>query len=305
MDNETLWAKWQPLAQALKSEKIDDAKIPVHIAVQEAHLYADTGRQLYDPPAEGEEGRPYLRAVQFRLPRTVLDEIKELAELVAQVQSQVMLGKAANKEARAKLERAWMVLEYLEEDIEFLLDDDLQEPADDQLASLKAQEKELGESAAALAQLLQAFALLARDLEERLRQDETFEPGWISEAEELAAFLRTTPPRNPAEASPEIELRNRLRILLFQRITRLRKAVNHVFKHHPEIRRKFNSAYERHRRARYRANQQPVQPVTGNPPAAPGNTPVTPGNTPAAPGPTPAPTSGSTPQSGSTPVAGG
>ena len=64
-----------------------------------------------------------------------------------------------------------------------LLDDDVHESADDQLAALKAFDADAGQSSAALAQSLGSYAALAEELQARLVEvDTAFDPALIIKA---------------------------------------------------------------------------------------------------------------------------
>ncbi|WP_437591348.1 hypothetical protein [Sorangium sp. So ce1000] len=164
-----------------------------------------------------------------------------------------------------------------EEAREFLLDDDVDEPADAQLARIKEFHAQDGQRSSALSQALHDYAGLAESLKDRLVEaDEAFDVRLIAEARKLAEDLQ----RRALEAAPEAgasaaatTIRNQLLRLMVERIGAIRKTAAHVFRRHPEIAREVTSAYERRRRAAARREKArkvaEAGQANGKPAAAP------------------------------------
>lgn len=256
--HEELMKKWGEELGALEAEALKHASIPYRELVRETLGYVTAGRKYYPPSAENPDF-PHLEMVSYRLPLTVLDEIEELTHWLSYVQGRIYMGYAPKSALKEKLEEAQGLLSNVEAAIDFHLDDDIEEPADEQLARLKRIERRVGQSVAAIAQLLLAYVLLARSLEERLKQDRSFDPNWLERGEALAEELRAFQPPGADEMEQLLDLRDRIYTLLHQRSSLLRRAVNYVFREHVDIRRLFTSAYERRRRAMNRAQQEKPQ----------------------------------------------
>lgn len=251
---EELLTRWQPQLDRLPEEKIRTFSTPVHIYVNEAHQFADAAQEYYEPRDIDGQQRPGLRAVSFRFPHAKIQEIHELADLVAYLQAIVLFGKtSALTQFQKLLDRANFLTDELGDALEFHLDDDIEEHADKELANIQLRAKEIGNSASATSELLLAYALLADSLRDRLQQDGTFNIAWIQEAKQIANELNKTPRLSAKDARPFIQLRERARTLLYENIHLLRKAVNRVFRNDQDVKRKFSSTYERNRRAQQRA----------------------------------------------------
>ncbi|MGK3965288.1 hypothetical protein WMF38_14060 [Sorangium sp. So ce118] len=208
------------------------------------------------------------------------DELLSIVHAVQEAQTRLLL--IVDPTVADLGERARFVVDELESALEFLLDDDIDEPADAQLARIKEFHAQDGQRSSALSQALRDYAGLAESLKDRLVEaDEEFDVRLIPEARKLAEDLQrrtleTTPEGGTSAAATTI--RNQLLHLMLERVGAIRKTAAHVFRHHPEIVREVTSAYDRRRRAASRrekarkaAESKPVEnrPGAVPPPAAP------------------------------------
>ncbi|WP_437758331.1 hypothetical protein [Sorangium sp. So ce1389] len=250
--------------------------LPYDVAVREAVAAAAFVKKYWEPDGD----RPGLKRVKNRLPASSSDELLSIVHAVQEAQTRLLL---IVDPAVANLgERARFVVDELESALEFLLDDDVDEPADAQLARIKEFHAQDGQRSSALSQALRDYAGLAESLKDRLVEaDEEFDVRLLLEARKLAEDLQ----RRTLETIPEggtsaaaTTIRNQLLHLMLERVGAIRKTAAHVFRRHPEIVREVTSAYERRRRAATRrekarkaAESKPVEnrPGAAPPPAAP------------------------------------
>jgi len=110
-----------------------------------------------------------------------------------------------------------------------------------------------------MALAIEGYAALAGKYRDSLAKIQGFDVALLDEARPLAAALREQSAaaltRTNADTQREsLALRNRLLTLLTERVKRARRAASYVFRNHPDIVRKFTSAFERRQRsARRRA----------------------------------------------------
>lgn len=252
-------ARW-----AAEAEEVEETHNPLNVPYDVFLQEAGGAGAFVDRRWEPSGNLPGLKRVRNRLPRTTGDEIRSLVHAVQHAQTALLL--IVDPEVIHCGERARFVVDELESAIEFLLDDDVDEPADKQLAKLKEFHSQDGQRSTALAQSLRDYAALAGSLQDRLVEiDEDFDPALIQEAKALAkALAAPEQPEAPAGAAAgaALALRNRLLHLLVRRVALVRKTAARVFAHHPAILREVTSAYERRRRAAARRDK------TKSPPAA-------------------------------------
>ncbi|WP_437281065.1 hypothetical protein WME90_11040 [Sorangium sp. So ce375] len=221
--------------------------LPYDIAVREAVTAAAFVKKYWEPDGE----RPGLKRVKRRLPASSSDDLLSIVHAVQEAQTRLLL--IVDPAVADVGERARFVVDELESTLEFLLDDDIDEPADAQLARIKDFHAQDGQRSSALSQALRDYAGLAASLEDRLVEaDEEFDVRLIAEARKLAEDLQ----RRALETIPDGDtsaavaaIRNQLLHLMIERVGAIRKTAAHVFRRHPEIVREVTSAYERRRRA--------------------------------------------------------
>lgn len=245
--------RWLPEAQKVESTA-NPLNIPFHIFLEEAAAAAAAVERRWEP----RDGLPGFKSARARVPETMPGEVKSLILAVQDAQIRLlMLVDPAVVDFGA---RARFVLDELEHQLEYTLDDGVDEPADEQLAALKESHSQDKERSSKLALFLDGCAKLASGLRDRMvAADESFDPKLIDEAADLAQRLAVAVPR-PADSKDKAQLatavRNRLLTLLTRRISVIRKTGAHVFRHHPAIVREMTSAYERRRRAEARRAKQ-------------------------------------------------
>lgn len=122
--------RWQEHAAALGKVQ-NPLKVPYDVALKEASQAAVFVSAYWDKT----DTRPGLARVKARLPKSTGEDILSLIEAVQTAQTRVLMltdPSVMNRGARARL-----LVDTLESSIEFLLDDGVEEPADDQLAQIQ------------------------------------------------------------------------------------------------------------------------------------------------------------------------
>lgn len=241
------YERW--LAAAAAVPRTDNPlKIPYDVALGEAASAAAFMDRYWEPTGD----RPGLKSVKKRLPQAVAEEITSLVKAVQLAQTKLVL--LVDPAVASSGDRARYLAGELESAIEFLLDDGVEEAADTQLAQLKGFHADDGERSSSLAQALLDYGTLAQTLEDRLVEiDDDFDPAMIGEALALAKTLAEAGskavPATPADVQAATATRNRMLVLLTDRVAQVRRAASRVFRNHPDTLREVMSAYERRRRA--------------------------------------------------------
>jgi hypothetical protein len=150
------------------------------------------------------------------------------------------------------VERASFIIQELDAALDFVLEDDIDEPADAQLALLQNETASLGYSAAVVGQLLLSWITLAQSLQDRLATLGDFDPNLLQEGLTLVPLLTGARPPLPAESSaqPWPRLRRALYTLAHREMQALRRIVERAYRHHDATRQRFASAERRRRRTR-------------------------------------------------------
>jgi hypothetical protein len=238
--------RWLDSATAAGSAE-NPLKVPYDIALHEAGQVAAFMRRYWEPTP----GLPGLSRVKARLPKSTGEDIVSLVHGVQEAQTKLLL--LVDPVVVNLGERARFLVDEIESALDFLLDDDVEEPADAQLAALQAFHAQSGQRSSALHQALSDYAALAESLRDRLVEvDEAFDVALIGEAKELAAKLAAAPSALPpahAEVKNAVLVRNGLLSLLMGKVALVRKGAAHVFRGFPETYREVTSTYERRKRA--------------------------------------------------------
>jgi hypothetical protein len=148
----------------------------------------------------------------------------------------------------------------------------LQRGFDARLATLTAtHEDALSQDAIAVA--LDDYAGFAELHREAVSGLGGFDAGLIDEARSLSVKLRERSAQKliglpPGEQRAALELRNRLAVLLNDRMTKVRTVARFVFREKPDLVRKVTSAYERQRRAASRRSRDTPESPDAAPAAA-------------------------------------
>jgi hypothetical protein len=247
------YERWLPLASALQAA--NPLRVPYDVALREAAQASAFVARYWEPA----DGRPNLSRVKTRLPFRVAEEIRSLIKATQEAQTRLLL--LVDPLVLDVGERARFVVDELESALSFLLDDDVHEPADDQLAQIKAFHAQDGQRSAALAQSLKDYATLAVELESRLIDADTeFDPKLIPEARDLAErLIHGAAPGSSDEVLAVTRVRNGMLTLLQERVNSVRKTA-HVFRARPDILREVTSAFERRRRNAIRRKRDDEAP---------------------------------------------
>jgi hypothetical protein len=221
--------------------------VPYDIALDEARQVAAFMIKYWEPTAS----LPGLQRVKARLPKSTGDDLVSIVHAVQEAQTKLLLlvdPVVVDLGARARF-----LIDELESALEFLLDDDVEEEADTQLAALQSFHAQSGQRSSALHQALRDYAALAYTLKARLIEvDEDFDPALIEEAQALSVKLGSVsaaPPPSNAEMKSAARVRNGLLSLMMSKVGLVRKGAAHVFRAFPSTYREVTSTYERRRRA--------------------------------------------------------
>src|SRR5262249_52068658 len=135
--------RWLEEARALGP--VDNPlKVPFEVALREASQVASFVATYWEPT----EVRPGLKRVKSRLSRATADSIVSLVRAIQEAQTRLLL--LIDPVVVDRGERARYVLDALESAIEFLLDDGVEEPADEALAKLQEVHSQDGQRSSAL-----------------------------------------------------------------------------------------------------------------------------------------------------------
>lgn len=186
---------------------------------------------------------------------SIAEDIRELNVAMTHTHSQFRAVMAANREA--PVDRAEFLLSEIRQCLEFLFDDGVDDERDAEYARLSESHTDTS-SHDALALSLEGFAYYANRFRERLAPLPEFDVAMLDEALTVVESLRAQSAIKLTNAARDrqrqlLSQRNRFVTLLQDKISIARRAARFVFRNHPEVARLFGSAYERKRRARYRA----------------------------------------------------
>jgi hypothetical protein len=284
--------KWESAAWALK-ETVEKLPIPFHVLAGEALDVTRFCQRNWEPAQDrtGQVIRPGLKSAvrNGTFNENIATELLELHDVLQAAQTRYQL--LVSGPGAAPMERAQFVLSELRSTLEWYFDDNVEDEADAQLEQLIAAH-DTAFSHDAVAAALFDFAALAEKHREAIAGLGGFDVALLDEAPTLAFALRerSAGPATigPAPAENEaLELRNRLGVLLYNRMQQVRQAARFVFRGHQALTREVTSAYARRQRAAHRAqNPDATTPVPSNPSAAPSTSPAAPA-VPAADGPAP------------------
>lgn len=193
-----------------------------------------------------------LDSVKKLLPATIGAEIRELQAIALDAHGEYLL-RTRPKGDEDRRPRADHVLSEITAALEFLFDDGVEDERDAQLAEVESNHEDAGSSNAAVASALEDYGALARAHLGDLDGLGGFDSALLDEVAPLAKALRGPVSAGAVERSPEavaaIERRNRHANLLLERIKRVRRAAQYVFRSRPEVVRKVTSTYLRRKRA--------------------------------------------------------
>ena len=238
--------RWQAEAIALNASE-NPLRVPYDVALKEAGQVASFLFKYWELTT----GLPGLSRVKGRLPKSTGDDIVSLVHASQEAQTKLLL--LVDPVVVDEGDRARFLIDELESALEFLLDDDVTEEADAQLAALQAFHAQGGQRSSVLHQALSDYAALAESLQARLvAVDESFDVAHIAEARALGTKLAAAPAAPPPAAEvvkSAVLTRNGMLTLLSNKVAQVRKAAAHVFRAFPETYREVTSTHERRRRA--------------------------------------------------------
>jgi hypothetical protein len=247
--------QWTKQAEALPAKEVAPPAQPVVNYLQEAEGIARVLERNWKP----RKGMPGLRTVAPNVPLALVGEIHDLVELTRLLQTDILYPDVPYLPDWLKaVEAGRGVAAELRAALEYVLADGIEDDSD---AAFDAANKRDDGSAAALAQALSDYAGIGERNVAKLKTIEGFNPAVFAQARELAAQITAEGPQDLRRLTSEkVELRNRVLMLLEQRLATVRKGARYVFRKHPELLRQVTSAYSRKQRAAYRRKvaQQPT-----------------------------------------------
>lgn len=268
-DTNAALLKWTPLAATAEEGQ---PNAPVYVVLGEAIDVATMLTHYWDPKTDNKGNKiPGFSGVASAqgITADLATDIRELQLAVTAAHSDYLV--LVQSSAAAPLDRAEFVLGEIRSSLEFLFDDGKQDDSDTQLENLRTAFADAA-SQDAIALALEGYAELAGRNRDALTKLDGFDPTLLDEARTLAAALRQQSAialthTTADEQRQALALRNRLFTLLMDRVKRVRRAAQYVFRNFPDIARKFTSAYERRQRsARRKASEAAAadgkQPVT-------------------------------------------
>jgi hypothetical protein len=190
----------------------------------------------------GPMGAPGLKIVQSRYDLHRLDRLDRLLLAMSWADEEELGLSELAPELTMQLGRAAFICEELEAQLAYLLDDDLLEPADEDLAELREVQDALGDSALARVQLLAAWVNMASREQNRLAQLGDFDPALLHEGRQLVVQLVRSVPHQlhaPHHLRELRQARRGLYMLVSQELEFLVLAASYVWRRHPELRAPF------------------------------------------------------------------
>lgn len=190
----------------------------------------------------GPDGAPGLSVVQVRYPLSRLNQLDALVVALSWADEQELGLSNLSPEAAQSLQRASFICEELEAQLAYLLDDDILEPADEDLAELREVQEALGDSALARVQLLSAWVSMAEREQNRLAQLGDFNPALLVEGRQLIARLVRAVPAQVHSPQTLRELRHARRglyTLICRDLEPLQLAAAYVWRRYPALRAPF------------------------------------------------------------------
>jgi hypothetical protein len=241
-------------ARAVSEAAWKRPKLGIGEYLKETSDLVDFARSVWN---KGPDGAPALKVAEVKLPRASLDRLSDLLDGLQHVSAQEVAVAHPLPDIGPKSDRAQAIIDDISAALSFLLDDDIDEPADADLAALQATTKAADKRSATLGQTLVAWGLLAQAERARLIGLQDFDPALIDEAITLGrALTRAKPTATPAERDALRRLRMGFYTLAYAEVQALRKAASYVYRKHPDIKQRFFSILERKRRTSQRVQKK-------------------------------------------------
>lgn len=238
--------RWQTKAKEVGVPK--PIKVPLHILLGECVEVSNFAKELW----QAGDGHLGLESAGSRITRSIADDILSLRRAIQEAQTNYLLAIDPKKSNADLIERANYVMDEITATLEWLLDDDKEEPADQNLAVINRDHQDDSDSADNLAQALHDYATLAKNLQDRMAGLGGFDVKLIGEAFELAEKLGAVTVGGSVRSKEAIAaklLRDQMSSLLQEKVNLVRSAARFVFRGKPKIVRAVTSSYERRRRA--------------------------------------------------------
>jgi hypothetical protein len=226
-------------ALAIPHDALDALPADVMAFVADVRALIQTARSYWD---RGPDGAPGLSVVAMRYPLTRLEQLEQLTVALSWADEQELGLSNLSPEAAHSLQRAAFICEELEAQLAYLLDDDILEPADEDLAELREVQEALGDSALARVQLLSAWVNMAEREQNRLAQLGDFDPALLKEGRALITQLVRAVPNqvhSPQQLRELRAARRGLYTLIGRELEPLRLAAAYVWRRHPALRAPF------------------------------------------------------------------
>lgn len=204
----------------------------------------------------GPQGAPPLKVARLKYAFEGFARLSGLLEALQCVSAKEIAAANPASDLSEKLDRAEFLTSELNTALSFVLDDGIEEPADEKLDSIQDETKDASESGASIGLILLAWGMFAQEEHTRLALLDDFDLSLIDEAISLGKVLTSTVAVASAERIALRSLRLGIYTLVHAELQKLRQAAAYAYRRHPDIKLKFSSALERNRRAQARLQKK-------------------------------------------------
>lgn len=248
--------RWNEEAMKLEQVEISTPGMPIDDLLLEADGTAHLMKTYWEPAKDG--SRPGLSVMAKHLDFGKAEEIFSLVRASRTVHTRIIWPGEIRDDYKSMMDRAHFLLEELVAVCEFVTEDGVSESVD--LALSKAKSRATADNTtASFIQSLVDYVGIAESIKGRLVEVGAFDVRMIDETKQLVSKLgRFGPARVGRPSSPDTDLRNRLLTLLGHRVKLVRLVARYVFHRHPDIARKFSSAYQRRKRSMSRKKKAEI-----------------------------------------------
>lgn len=240
-------------AKAVPETRWKQPKLEIGEYIKETRSIVEYGRSIWET---GPNGAPPLNHGESKFPLSKMDRLSEILNGLHHVNVLEISAAHPVPDVGPKVARALVIIEELDDTLSFVLDDDIEEAADDTLEAIQKSTKAAGIRGASVGQVLWAWGLFAKDEYNRLSTLKGFELSLIDEAITLGTALCAAKPASPARLTELRSLRLGFYTLAHTEVQALRQSTNYVYRRHPDIKKKFTSTLERNRRNQNRLTQK-------------------------------------------------
>jgi hypothetical protein len=251
-------------AKAIAQKDWTTPQVGVADYIKESQTIAAFARSVWEA---GPEGAPGLKVARQKFSLDHLARLHGLLAALQHAEAQVLTMTTPTPDIGPKVKRARFLISELDASLSFILDDDVEEPADDKLDALQETTQDAKSSGATIGQLLLAWTLFAQEERDKLSTLEDFNLALIDEAATLSRALSVAEPTDATDLASVRAERAGLCTLIHRALLRLRQAAGYAFRRHPDVKQRFFSALERNLRAQRRL-QKKLAEVNSAPPSA-------------------------------------